>query len=317
MGIQHGEVPYLKKPVSRLIYGTATSLMEDRNSCFDLLDSVYAQGVNTFDTAVQYGEMEANFGGWVADRKLRDKIVIISKGGHPNKWRNRLTPYDILSDLHDSLAKLHTDHIDIYLLHRDDPDVPVGPIVQVLNDLHNAGKIGAFGGSNWTSARIEEANGYALAHNLIPFTVSSPFYSLAEQVNDPWGGGCVSISGPSGKTERDWYLKNKMPVFAYSSLARGLLAGKIKSSQREKAAEIFDTPTVSGYCCEANFDRLARVETLAAQKGCGVAQIALAWLMQQELHPFALVSGSAEHMRKNIEALDIPLTQNELDFLAG
>ena len=85
---------------------------------------------------------------------------------------------------------MRTDYIDIYLLHRDDPAVPASEIVEIFNAMHREGKIGAFGGSNWTHERIQEANAYAKDHGLIPFTVSSPNFGLADQIADPWGGGC-------------------------------------------------------------------------------------------------------------------------------
>ena len=82
-----------------------------------------------------------------------------------------MTPFDLTSELYDSLARLHTDYIDIYVLHRDDPNVEVGPIVETLNEHHAAGRIHAFGGSNWETARIEEANEYADKHSLAPSSV--------------------------------------------------------------------------------------------------------------------------------------------------
>jgi len=312
----YDKIPYINKLLSRLIFGTAISAMESKEKALPLLDSIFSLGINTFDTAVQYGEMEAGLGEWVYERKNRDKIVIISKGAHPNKWRNRLTTYDILTDLHDSLAKLKTDYIDIYLLHRDDSEVPVGPIMELLNKLHDECKIHAFGASNWEYQRIKEANEYAEKHSLIPFSVSSPNFGLAEQVHDPWGGGCVSISGPKNKEAREWYIKQNMPIFAYSSLARGLLSGKIKSSESYKAKEIFDEATLLGYCYPDNFKRLERVEILAEKKGYTVAQISLAWLMNQKVNTFALVScENPKHMLSNIEAMNIKLTQEELDWL--
>ena len=62
-------------------------------------------------------------------------------------------------------------------------------MVEILNEYHKAGRIGAFGGSNWTHQRIAEANQYAGEHGLIPFTVSSPNFGLCDQIGDPWGGG--------------------------------------------------------------------------------------------------------------------------------
>ena len=103
--------------------------------------------------------------------------MLLSKGAHPTDYRQRVTPYDIDSDLAETLAELDTDYLDIYLLHRDNPELPVGPIVEKLNEHQAAGRIRIFGGSNWTHQRLEEANEYAYAHNLTPMTVSSEFQS--------------------------------------------------------------------------------------------------------------------------------------------
>lgn len=312
----YGKVPYVDKPVSRLVHGTIMLSMDKKDSSFELLDSIYELGVNTFDTAVIYGDGERVLGSWMHERGIRDKVVILTKGAHHNPWRKRVTPFDILSDVHDSLAKLMTDYIDIYILHRDDPEVPVGPIVDVLNKLHDEGKIRAFGGSNWTHQRIEQANEYAEKHGLVPFTVSSPYYGLAEQVENPWGPGCVSLSGPNEAAAREWYAKTNMPIFAYSSLGRGFFSGRIKSTEPEKAKEIFERPTIIGYCYPVNFKRLERVEILAKEKGMTVPQIAMAWLMNQPLNVFALVGAyKAEEMKQNIEALHVKLTQAEIEWL--
>lgn len=312
----YGKVPYVDKPVSRLVHGTIMVSMQKKDESLALLDSMYDLGVNAFDTAVIYGDGERVLGSWMQERGIRDKVVILTKGAHHNAWRKRVTPYDIIADVHDSLAKLMSDSIDIYILHRDNPEVPVGPIVEVLNQLHDEGKIGAFGGSNWTHERIEEANEYAEKHGLIPFSVSSPNYGLADQVDNPWGPGCVSLAGPNQAKAREWYAKTGMPIFAYSSLGRGLFSGRIKSSEPEKAEEMFEQATIKGYCHPVNFKRLERVEILAKEKGLSVPQIAMSWLMNQPLNVFALVGAyKAEEMQQNIDAMQMKLTQAELEWL--
>ena len=116
------------------------------------------------------------------------------------------------------------------------------------------GKIGAFGGSNWTHERISEANAYAKRHGLIPFAVSSPNFGLAEQINDPWGGACVTISGKEAKDARKWYQETQMSVVAYSSLGRGLFSGKVKEISMETFAQVLDGPAQKGYLCEENLE---------------------------------------------------------------
>jgi aryl-alcohol dehydrogenase-like predicted oxidoreductase len=307
-------IPHVNKPVSQIVYGTAIEPMMRGENAFELLDEVYDAGINTFDTAALYDDSEASLGNWIASRNLRDKVVVLSKGANPNKWRKRLTEYDIMSDIETSFAKLKTDYIDIYLLHRDDPYVPVGPIVELLNKLHNKGRIGAFGGSNWTVKRIEEANQYAQEHSLIPFSISSPCFGLAEQIGDLWGGS-VTIAGEKNKESREWYIRNQMPTFAYSSLARGFFSGRIKSNEISKAKEILGI-TAEEYAFPENFEKLRRAEILADKKRVSVTQIAFAWINKQPLNVFPITSSSSiQNIHKSIYAMHMDLSEQEIRWL--
>lgn len=315
--MKYGSVPGINKPVSRIAQGTMMLKSAELDASFALLDAVFAEGCNTFDTAHIYGrgDCERVFGQWVARRGIRDRVVVLGKGAHPYEGRNRVTDFDIKHDVHDSLARFKFDFMDLYLLHRDDPAVPVGPIVEVLNELHAQGKIGVFGGSNWTHRRIEEANEYAAKHGLKPFGASSPNFMLAEQVAEPWAG-CVSIAGPAGKEAREWYAMAQMPLFTWSTLANGFFSGRLKSDHPEAAAEVMPKSSVTAYCSEANFQRLARAERMAAEKGLTVPQIALAFVMSHPLNLFALIGcRNGEEMRANAAALDCRLTEKELAWL--
>src|SRR5262245_62032708 len=192
----YGHIPNIDKPISRLVQGTVMVNTKELEKSFTLLDEVFALGCTTFDTAHGYGqgECERTVGRWVNQRGLREQVVIIGKGAHHNQDRQRVTPFDITSDLFDSLARFKFDHVDLYLLHRDDPSVPVEPIIDILNEHLAAGRFRAFGCSNWTTERIQAANNYAAAHGLVPFIASSPNFSLAEQYVPPWPN-CISISG--------------------------------------------------------------------------------------------------------------------------
>lgn len=320
----------IDKPISRIAFGTATPALfaavapsasdEDVEKAFALLDQVFDAGINTFDCSAHYGE--EILGKWMKARKNRDKCVVITKGAHPNEWRDRVTDYDLLSDAHTSLCKLGTDYIDIYMLHRDNHTYPVGKIVEALNSLYNDGKIKVFGGSNWTHERIADANHYAEEHGLVPFTVSSPNFGLAEQVSDPWvadakfSDPCVTISGPENADARVWYAENEITVFAYSSLARGFFSGAFKSTEPEQAFKIMDEAGIKGYYCSQNIERLRRCEILAEEKGVTVAQIALAWIFSQNMSLCALSSPvTMEQIEQNIVAMELELTTAELDWL--
>ena len=177
----YGTIEGLSKPVSRVVLGTMIVNRSEREKSYNLLDSAVELGCTTLDIAHVYGggDSERCIGEWMQERDNRERMVILTKGCHHNGDRKRVTPFDLAADLHDSLARLKTSSIDLYLLHRDDPSAPVGPIVEALNQHLRAGRIHAFGASNWSHQRIAEANAYAKANGLRGFTASSPNFGLA------------------------------------------------------------------------------------------------------------------------------------------
>ena len=152
--MQYGQIPGLDKKISRIVQGTVyfSELTDDVRK---LYDAVFEGGVNTFDTAHGYGrgKSEKTLGAWIKERGNREDVVILDKGAHPYDGQVRVTPEFITSDLTESLESLQTDYVDLYILHRDDETKPVEPIVDVLNEHHKAGRIRAFGGSNWRYER--------------------------------------------------------------------------------------------------------------------------------------------------------------------
>ena len=315
--MKYAKVEGVGKPVARIVQGGVMLNTKELDKSFALLDAVLALGGTTIDTAHGYGggDSERTLGKWVASRGVRDKVVIITKGAHPNGDRKRVTPYDITSDLHDSLARLKTDTIDLYLLHRDDPAVPVGPIVEVLNEHKKAGKIRAFGGSNWTSARLEEANAYAKKHGLAGFAASSPNFSLADQLKEPWGD-CLTLSGPKNAPLREFYRKSQMPLFVWSSLGGGFFSGRFNRDNLTSFETYLDKLCVECYCTEDNFKRLDRVKQLAGERGLSIPQVALAWVLNQPLNVFTLTGcATGDEFAANVKALDVTLSAKELAWL--
>ncbi len=315
--MQYGQVPGVTKPISRLVQGTVMVGSDHLEESFALLDEIRSLGCTTFDTGHVYGngDNERTVGHWVRDRGVREDVVIIGKGAHHNRDRQRVTPYDIHADIADSLARFQFDYIDLYLLHRDDPSVPVGPIVEALNEELDAGRINAFGGSNWDYRRIEAANQYAARHGLTPFVAASPNFSLAIQVQEPWEN-CVSVSGPDGEDARTWYLEHKMPLFTWSSLAGGFFSGRFRRDNLDTFETYLEKLCVTSYCYEENFQRLDRVEELANAKGLTIPQIATAYVMSQPVEIFALVGcQNGGEFRSNMEAMELRLTPDEIAWL--
>src|SRR5699024_5013989 len=182
---------------------------------------------------------------WMKERNNREDIVIFTKGAHHDQHGPRVNPEAIQSDLFESLERLGTDYVDLYALHRDDPNMPVSVIIDALNEHIQAGRIKAIGGSNWTTERLQEANEYAAANDLVGFSFSSPNLSLAK-ANEPFWKGCVSTD----KTDINWHNETQLPILSWSSQARGFFTGRFTPEDRSNA------DLVRVFYSDANWDRL-------------------------------------------------------------
>ena len=164
----------------------------DHADAFALLDAFVAMGGNFIDTALIYADWipgapksasEKTIGQWLKHSGNRDRVVLATKGGHPNlstMHLHRLSKADITRDIDASLSNLQTDVIDLYWLHRDATSVPVTILIDTLNEQVQVGKIRYFGCSNWQVERIIAANDYANKNDLQGFVASQPWWSLAQ-----------------------------------------------------------------------------------------------------------------------------------------
>lgn len=316
--MEYGQPAWSQKRISRILHGTIMLSEREAEAGFELLDTVWAAGVNAFDTAALYGNgtCERVLGRWMEERGVREEAFVLGKSCHHSGDRKRVTPFDIATDLADSLARQRAGYHDLHLLHRDDPEVEVGVIVDALNEQLDAGRIRAFGGSNWSTARIEAANEYADKKGLTGFVASSPNYSLADEKEEPWEG-CLSISGPGKADDRAWYGARKMPLFTWSSIARGFFSGALTRENAESMRKKVDGSSVTSYWHEDNWQRLDRVQELAAEKGASVAQIALAWVLQDpDLDVYALVGArTPAEANDNVAVFDLKLSHAERQWL--
>jgi aryl-alcohol dehydrogenase-like predicted oxidoreductase len=327
--VEYGSIPDVDKRVSRLVLGSMVFSTEKQELTDALLDRWLEVGGTTIDTARVYvrGTSEEAFGRWLQSRGCQDQLVVLGKGAHHDSrtYERRVNPAAIHEDVQTSLDSMRLEKIDIYVLHKDDPDVAVGPIVEALNEEHAAGRIGAFGGSSWTHQRIAEANAYAEAHGLKPFTVSSPNLALAVP-NEPMWVGCVSLSGDEEALA--WYQNTQMPVFAWSSQARGFFSGRyapaMAAELAEKSARFDELPlperdrlnVIRTYFSAGNWERYRRAEELAKQKGRTLQQITLAWVLHQPLNVYALIGpATVDELDNSLGALDVRLSDDELAWL--
>jgi aryl-alcohol dehydrogenase-like predicted oxidoreductase len=283
----------LELPLSRLALGTLGFSLRTRDRDYALFDAWLEAGGTVIDTAHVYeeGDAERVLGRWLADRPgARERIVLVTKGAHPDGDRRRVTPADIAADLRDSMERLGGP-VDLYLLHRDDPDVEVGEIVDALDAHRRAGEIRAFGVSNWTLPRIDAANAYAAERGVAGIACNSPHLSLAVQNAPPWAG-CLSATDAGS---RAWHERTGMPLLAWSAQAAGFFAGA--------RTDVYDNPD--------NRERRAR----AGQLGDANA-VALAWVLAQPFPTVAVVGPhSVEHLHASLAALDVELSADEVRWL--
>jgi predicted dehydrogenase/aryl-alcohol dehydrogenase-like predicted oxidoreductase len=301
--MKYGKIAGVSKDVSRVVMGCDNQ--PDFPHAAVLFDDFFERGGNTFDTAHIYGggKFERLLGHWINLRGVRDEVVVIAKGAHSPLC----TPRDLSRQLDESLERLQTDHADLYLLHRDNPEIPVGEFVDALNEHKTAGRVRAFGGSNWSLARVDEANAYAKRTNQTGFAAVSNNFSLARLIEPMWPG-CISSSDPAS---REWFTKTQTPLLAWSSQARGFFV-----PGRAAPDKTGDREMVRSWYSDDNFERQRRVFQLAQQKGILPINIALAYVLHQPFPAFALVGPrTLREWRTTLAALDIELSPAEMKWL--
>lgn len=304
----------IAKPISKIVFGCAGNAFLSGKNCDKILDAAFEAGFNTYDTAEVYGQSEQVLGKWIKKRHLRDEVVVIAKGCHPHGGP-RVDADSLRYDIEQSLKRLMTDYIDIYMLNRDHPDCDIRALLEVLNEYQSKGMIKSFGVSNWTHERLEYANKIAADNNLKGFTSSNLQMSFARQLDDPWGNEAMPISGDD--VACDWYKAHRdIPVFAYSCLGRGMFSGEVKSDNFEETKKYLDKYSHKGYLSDDNIARLAVAEQIAKEKNCSVAQLSLAWLLQQDFDVLPIVSISSPNiLQENIKAFDIQLSEDDMQRL--
>ena len=300
----YSPVQGLDKPVSRIVLGSMPFRPGMLPYALAMLDYYVEHGGNMIDTAWVYGN-EAVIGEALRAQGLTNEVMVLAKGAHTPLC----TPEWLTKQLYESLGRLKMDHVDLYLMHRDNPDVPVGEFVEVLNEHLRAGRVRAFGGSNWSTARLEAANAYATAHGLTGFAASSPNLALAVW-NVPMWAGCIAASDAAS---RAWYTRTQLPLFAWSSQASGFVTGRYRPEDKDNPAL---AAVVKTWFNDDNFTRLERIRELAVRKGITPAQVGLAWVLGQPFPTHALIGPQTiDEMRDSLAALPVQLTAQEMRWL--
>lgn len=275
---------------ARIVLGTV-ALGDDRETA-RILDRFYEAGGRALDLANDYGDGRASrsVGRWLAGAGSGE-TVLYAKGCHPPRCRPEL----VAAEVQRSLEVLGVRRIDVFLLHRDDPRYGVQEWADALGSEVSAGRIGAFGVSNWTVGRARALARVVARRGAGGFAAFSNHFSLADMVTAPWPG-CLAMT----RAEIDEVGALGLLELAWSSLAIGYFAGR-KSP---------------GWSSPENGARRERARILAQRCGVSPATVALAYVLHQPRHVLPVVgTRSQEHLDEAFAAARLALTPEELGWL--
>jgi aryl-alcohol dehydrogenase-like predicted oxidoreductase len=298
-----------------LCYGADLYKAKNLESMYELCD-VYREKSKFFDTARIYGNLRQNgkggseeaLGKYLKLRGITNTVTICTKGGHPpllpmllRMKCDRLDKKSLQKDLEQSLRFLQRDYIDLYLLHRDSGR-DVGEIIITLNDFIRQGKVRFIGASNWTLARILEANDFARSNGLQGFSIGQVMYSYARLAKPMMDKTSVKAS----LAEKENYIRAGMPFMAYSSQAGGFFSK-------------YDAGTIdkkNPYLTEENIRKYTVVKQLSEKYKVSVAAIALKYLTGgvADIIPI-MAPHSMKHLKEVLEVYDFDLSPEDYGLL--
>jgi len=277
-----------------------TSSAQDDKTAIDLIHRAIDLGINFLDTANIYGDSEVKVGRALKDR--REQAVLATKFGivvdSPRQERGvDGTPENVFRSCDQSLQRLDVDQIDLYYLHRVDPNVRIEETVGAMAELVRAGKVRHLGLSEASPETVRRA------HKVHPIAAVQTEYSLFSREPED---GLLQVLHELG-----------IALVAYSPLGRGFLGGRFRSLD-ELAPDDWrrSNPRFQGEEFAINLAIADRLREVAKEKDCTAAQLALAWLLQrhQEVIPIPGTSNIAR-LEENARAADLVLTDRDLSRL--
>ena len=280
----------------------------DRDTSFAVLDAFVAGGGTMIDTADVYsswvpghvgGESETVIGEWMKARGNRDKVLIATKVGYTGA-PGALTTAGIAAAIDGSLARLQTDYVDVYYAHIDDAETPLGETMAAFGAAIAAGKVRAFGASNYSAERLTALDAARAAVGAPEIAVFQPHYNLMHRADYE---GAV----------QQYCLAHDIGVMPYFALASGFLTGKYRKPEDVTGAR---SDFVASYLNDFGLAVLAALDEVAAETASTLGQIALAWLAAQSgiTAPIASATGVAQ-AEELIGAMNLTLSADQLTLL--
>ena len=260
------------------------------------LRKAFDMGLNFFDTADVYGNGHNELLVGDALKDIRQEIILATKFGFlPDEAGLNGRPEYVKKACDASLSRLGTDYIDLYYLHRIDPEVPLEETIGAMADRVREGKVRYLGLSEVSAVSLRKAS------SIHPITALQSEYSIFVRDIESEIMACCREMG--------------IAVIPYSPLGRGFLTGKLNSPE-QLGNEDFrkDIPMFQGQNFEANLNIVEELENIAAAKNCKASQIALAWLNAQGEDIFPIPGTKRRtYLEENIQSCQIKLNVDELN----
>lgn len=287
---------------------------------FEMLDRFAERGGNVIDTARNYyewvengrGVSEKTIGKWLSQRGNRRDIYISTKGGVRNEGKQfyiNLSESNLLGEAEQSKEALQTDKIDIYLLHRDEPERPVEEIVDTLQKVQESVQAKALGVCNWEAERVIKANQYAKLNNLIPIQIIQTWWSIAAYTPDMWNDPTTTYMD---KAMYEYLKEQNLLGMAYTSQAKGFFQKAIRDG-----LDNLDPFLIKRIATPENVERLDRIKEYCDRKEVLPTAVVNGYITDNEVDGIALVSCSKlEQLDDILENCDVVIDKAWLKEMA-
>lgn len=303
--------------LAKIVLGTCyfgTRISE--KDCMEMMDYYASKGGNLIDTAFSYADWlpdgdqasERTIGKWLKCSGAKD-IHIVTKAGLTKRLDSGCAAnisYDQLrTEIEKSLDVLGISCLDGWLLHRDDENIPVDEIVDICNVFVKEGKTKLIGVSNWRPERVAAANEWALKNGRFPFSLSQILWSAAQITKEDWGDPQLGVMD---KEAREFYSASKIPVMAFSSLAKGFFSKAFESidNLNGPAKERFLTPR--------NVERLETMRRICRENGISASAATLSYITSNKIEGFALAGPTKPYQLVDaLSAPDFVMSQGDIE----
>jgi aryl-alcohol dehydrogenase-like predicted oxidoreductase len=315
MSMQYANLGNTGLIVSRLAFGAMTFTQSDKNASTvfkvgaDLADQLVGQaldaGINFFDTADGYagGASETLLGAALSSR--RSEVIIATKVGFRSGrplTQSGLSRRHIEWSVDQSLKRLGTDWLDVYIAHREDPFTPLEETLQALDSVVRAGKVRYIGFSNWSAWKVAAALEIQKANGLAPFTHGQMYYSLLGR-----------------DVERDvvpMMARYGLGMTIWSPLAGGFLSGKYTRENLSDPDNRYSGVDFLPFDKDRGFDLVEKMRPIADAHGASIAQVAIAWLLARKAVTSIILGASKPHqLEDTLGAVDIRLSEDDIALL--